>query len=404
MAINEDELKAALKDGLHSMKASDELRSRTLELCLNELEKEKTKARIFGISRNRFVIGSLASAAACALVVSLFYISFPLKDLAMKSSMPGNQAAAAGESQEGKETGRIVAFDNGSDAHKEEYSGDTADAAPSPAPTAADSPEASAFYSEEPPHTGSSGKSAEPSESDADRIIITFSEQANSAALNSLGSSVLAVPGFNGANSGNAKEAAESILKRYNTEKSVAYAINDNEVFTVYGTVSDKVTVKGLEGVNSYKELVDDSGYYATPLYDSNGNLSALLSYSLMPELTDDTVRVSVRGTTATDTEGRTWIYMDNTLVSEKPEGMNLLYNVTEAKSAIKEISGSQAVSTPVVLDIRYGMDYILFATSGGAEYGIPYVSDEERYDLTNGKVYDFKNLVEHLLKGLSAK
>ena len=402
MAINEDELKAALKDGLHSMKASDELRSRTLEICLNELEKEKKKARIFGISRNRFVIGSLASAAACALVVSLFYISFPLKDLAMKNSMP--QITAAGGSKDGNETGRIVAFDSGLDANKEEYSGDTTDVAPSPAPSAAESAVPSDAAPEAPTLAAINGESAQLEDPDSDRVIISFNEQINSSALNSLGSSVLAVSGFNGANTGNAQEAAESILKSYNTEKSVAYTLNDKEVFTVYGAVSEKITVKGLEGVNSYKELVNDSGYYAIPLYDTSGNLSALLSYSLMPELTDDTAKVSVRGATATDTEGRTWIYMDNTLVSEKPEGMNLLFNVAEAKSVIKEVSGSQAVSTPVVLDIRYGMDYILFATSGGAEYGIPYVSDEERYDLSNGKVYDFKNLVEHLLKGISAK
>lgn len=402
MAINEDELKAALKDGLHSMKASDELRSRTLEICLNELEKEKKKARIFGISRNRFVIGSLASAAACALVVSLFYISFPLKDLAMKNSMP--QITAAGGSKDGNESGRIVAFDSGLDANKEEYSGDTTDVAPSPAPSAAESAVPSDAAPEAPTLSAINGESAQLEDPDSDRVIISFNEQINSSALNSLGSSVLAVSGFNGASTGTAQEAAESILKSYNTEKSAAYTLNDKEVFTVYGAVSEKITVKGLEGVNSYKELVNDSGYYATPLYDTSGNLSALLSYSLMPELTDDTAKVSVRGATATDTEGRTWIYMDNTLVSEKPEGMNLLFNVAEAKSVIKEVSGSQAVSTPVVLDIRYGMDYILFATSGGAEYGIPYVSDEERYDLSNGKVYDFKNLVEHLLKGISAK
>ncbi len=355
--INDDMIREALKTGLKSLQASDDLVRETLSKCQNEIVQGKNSHKARAYMPWVYKLGTPLAAGALILVLAL-------NNNSLKSS--DNYTAAAPQAS-AQSSGAESPEDGGTSAEKKDAERSSNDVElkfnEAIAPTVAPAPDigsgdvAIGFSKGSAYTTGLYGLNSSPNRSKNE----SHKEQAEP------------LDAFNGA------------VIQYNTAKGTQFTLNEagvTRVQTVFTTgIQDDMIIKA----SSYKELLSGEGYWALPLMNTNDVMEGLLTVNVVDQANSNmTVSSNDLLYTFNDVDY---------LISAHPAGARISKSFemmfdTSGLVDLAEAKGYKTVSEPVVVDINYGMDFLVFMEADQQELAIPFLLDENLFGLENMKMY----------------
>lgn len=374
--INDDTIKDALKTGLSSIQTSDELVRKTLANCQSELDLKKYNQKIRSVAFMPWVFKLGAPLAAGALVMVL--------------ALNGNQLISRDKytASAPQESNATSSFENGGafakSAGKDEESLRSS-ALPEIAFSEAGTP------SEAPASKGDTGDMSPRITSDAMTKYAYGSLQAinslpNRSPNDSTRGHVETIDAFNG------------IVSQYNTTNGTQLSLEEAGVTRIQTLVQSGVNADMLLNVKSYRDIVSDEGYWALPLKNAQGVMEGLLSVNAIDDRNPNM--------TISSNDLLYSYKQEEFIASTNPQGAFVYKNCelmfdADGLVTLIEAKGYKTVSETIVVDINYGMDFIVFAEADGQELSIPFLTNESLFGLENSKIYArdelFNILSEHI-------
>jgi hypothetical protein len=352
-SLDDDFLRKALKAELSELKASDALIAKTLEKCREEVMKpEKPQKRN---SINSLVFRYGGALAACLLVVVLAY-SMGLGNMAKgtsprdNASMAAPSASAEAGSYSKMTTGRASEeFANSADMGIADAAGmedvDTPSESPIPAPT-------------------------------SDQLLGLTSYQ--SIAPEKLESIAYGSESNGNAERDSAQNVIEVIVSDFNLKNGTHYNYDSEAVFNVSSVADGGLSVESLKSAKSFQDLLGTRSYWVVPLRDQEGAIVSMLPFfsTGTEKSRRDETELNI---TYTEAYGG-WAVSND---------IALPYN-----SQLLEYLKSPETDEITIVDINAGVDFIVFLTRDGTEYGIPFMVSLHADTLVNGKLYTAKEVI----------
>lgn len=363
---HDDIIRNALKTELDELKASDELVRKTLEKCRSELEVPREKPSgmlVFNKVAMRFG-GTLA---AC-LLITVLVVTLGFNGMSKNKSMAPNTAQFADESAAPAPAPEAAATRYELDKSTGMAKGDMR--------TNEDSFQAAAPEAPAEPEAGEAPAGA-------DGIMMAGLRgpvQLESLNYGGIGGSASKI-----ALSQSAKEA---LLKDYNLQNGSAYILNDTEAISVTALKDGGLSAEAIDLAQSYQDLASPRGYWVIPLNDPMGNPAMMLPVFHGDLSKEEKENTGLNLTYSSD--GSIW---NASAYATLPANVGLVdWIKAPADSGTK----------PMVLDINRGMDFLVFYTLDGKEYGIPFFSFLNLTGLENGRIYEVSTLLDLLSQSLA--
>ena len=376
--INDDIIREALKTGLKSIQASEDLVRETLSKCQNELNQGEKHQRNSKTLIMPWVYKLGAPLAAGALVLVLVFNGSPM--------MSKNQEAAAApqaSNAESVEIGSVVAAD------QDALSGDQGKRSDEFSITFDESRAPSATPSPEVPENGLAIKSF----TDGDSTYLLAPLKSLQSSLNDTKNEVESDEARN-------RDVFVGAVSEYNTANSTQFTLNEAGVTRIQTVIPTGVDSEMLVKAKSYKELLNDTGYWALPLKNTNGIMEGLLTVNA---LNSENMDFSISSQDIIYTHEQ-----KQYVISTHPIGAFISKNyemMFDSDSLIKwvEAKGYKNVYDPVVVDINYGTDFLVFLEADRQELAIPFLIDPGLFGLESKRVYArdelFKIISEQMVK-----
>jgi hypothetical protein len=357
-AVSDDLIRDALRTGLSSIHASDDLIKETLAACQKELKQVEIKDKKSPHKPIWSWMLKLGTPLAAGALVCVLVFSRPM----MKSST-GNAAApvpsAAGSSEVMSDEDQLaIAFSEPQDS----------------AYKAAEDPTSASISG-----LGSDRKGLQSEQTYTHRIEVLFSA-ANRTEME-----------YSPDNAGY-MEYFEAIVTQYNTVQGTQLSLNKTGVTRVETLVETGVTADMLRNMTNYHELLSGKGYWLLPLHNADGLIEGLVTVNAMEAQNKDLI--------VADND---FVFSTNHhrfLVSPHPNGNLVAKNcekMFDTTSLINEIkvSGIKNVTDLTVVDINFGMDFLVMFEGDGKQMAIPFVLEQEAYGLENQRIYPSVELIE---------
>ncbi|MCX7771958.1 MAG: hypothetical protein N2376_02455 [Clostridia bacterium] len=381
-ALNDDILRQALKSGLTSINASDELVKRTLNRCKEEIDAVSLNqsSRKFSYS---WVYKLGAPIAACALVVVLAFGSGNLftarqktSNLAMpsasesaspsasalldsNSAMKANEAGADGVSAQQNEITPMAKFEK---------------------PVSSDSASRS---------VGNQDSNGFAGEASQKRLAPAITS------LNSLPGSTFDID----ATESVPTAAFDGIVAAYNQANALNLMLDKGQVTLVNALAPSGAAKSTFQNAKNTDVILSGNRYWMLPLKNQNGAVEAVLAVNTYND-NDPAQPISSNEILYKNGEEG---YKANAL-GAGPSVYQTLPEVFDTASlkALFEASGYSNISDLVIVDINYGMDFMAFAKSDGKELGMPLLTSGNFLGLENRKVYLRDELFKFIVQALA--
>lgn len=361
-AISDDMIKEALKTGLSSIAASDELVKKTLDKCQDQITngKQSYKAGKSSIMPWVYKLGAPLAVGAMVLVL-VFGGNQPFSKNKISESAP--QASNSEFSQEASESGSA-------------FKKDTLDEE-----NARSASELHIQFSEE------VAPSVEPA-TDAgsgEMLMYGFAADSDYAGLQTLNSLSNRTKNNVAGSPDDSMGVFNAIVSQYNSSNGTQLTLDEVSVTRVYTLLPGGVNSNLLSDAGSYKEILSNEGYWALPLKNVQGVIEKILSVNLLddgnPNMTVSSEDLQVK------------LNQDEFLVSSEPAGdITSRGNqmIFDANSLVNKVKAEeyQSVSETIVVDVNYGSDFLVFVNADGQELAIPFFTTDNLFGLENKKIY----------------
>ncbi|NLB78784.1 MAG: hypothetical protein GX796_08050 [Clostridiaceae bacterium] len=366
LSINDDMIKEALKLGLSSVKASDDLINRTLGKCQIEITEEKPKK----ISRNFMTMAYKLGAPLVAGALILVLIINGTGNFSKK--MSPNMATAPQASA--PQAAEAVAAESGSmNKTENEYSVSADSAAPAPIP--------------ENPELRGKGEDSFDERSGS----VSFMCEESKFAMNSSISRTVnsAEPSLD--------EAAKQfslIAEQYNVNNETSLKFDKENITRIYTLPESGVTAEALLEADDYHEILSGEGYWALPLKNEEGNFDVVLTVATF-DINDPETPVSNRDTIySVENKGFIVSSLENSdyIGTELPD----LFDSEILSGMISEMGYElDNKAETIVVDINYGYDFIVLADTKKEKLVIPFLADESLFGVVNKRIYAWPEFVK---------
>lgn len=182
-------------------------------------------------------------------------------------------------------------------------------------------------------------------------------------------------------------EVFMEILSKYNVTNRVSLTMSGRGAIYVNALVEGGVDIELLKTVKSYKEILSNSGYYVLPLVNQYGNIDVLLSVNRYDSKKESANEVSVAEIKYASEQGD-YTAVNNSYGSDITEKVgDVLFDSEKIETLFKE-AGYKDISEILIVDINYGMDFVVFATADGKELCLPLMITDGLLGIENRKVY----------------
>lgn len=372
VAVNDDLIREALKTGLSSIRASDDLLEKTLAKCQNEIAKTAVsrRNRSFSFMPLVYKIGAPLAAGALILV------------LALNGGQPllkGKNAASAPEAA----MYDAATAENSAMQRSAKRENGTLAAAPSAAASAASSGDLEIQFSEEAP-------AAEFKSDDSAQKFSIEMAMGDSYTLNALNSSLNrtkneAVPAKT-----ESMKAFKAIVDQYNKTNGTRFTLYEDGITRIQTLVISGVNSEMLQKTKSFRDLLSGEGYWLLPLRNSSEKIEHILNINTV-DASNPGLSVSNRDLIV-NVDNADYLVSTNDEVISQAAKFSLMFDSNALTEAVKA-KGYDNIKTINIIDINYGLDYIIFVEADGKELGIPLLINENMLGLTNNSVYEREEL-----------
>lgn len=354
--INDDLIKEALKEGLTSIKASDNLIMNTIARCQNEITNEKQKHKTKKIMPWLYKLGAPLAAGALILVLLINGNGILLKKSADLMPQASSMKAPTNENA-------MDSFAVPEDKRQEGLA-----SAPASEPDAMEAdPELNAKGS------GKSFGSSQFNTLDNGGSIAFLNSSVNRSSNNTAGSLEESI------------EVFHSITEQYNTVNNTKLDLEEDAITRIHTVIAEGVSAEELINTKSYLEILSNEGYWALPLKSEAGAIEEILTVNTI-DSSDPNIAISNRDTVFVVDKVS---YLVSALENSKYISTELvdIFNSNTLNSIVSD-SGYKNDSEIIVADINRGMDFVALARVNGNEIAIPLLTNELVFNLTNRRVY----------------
>ncbi len=356
-AVSDDLIKDSLKIGLSSIHASDDLVRDTLALCHKEIEAKSRQGMKKAIWPWMLKIGTPLAAGALVCVLML-------NGPQMKST--SENAAAPSESVMG---GALMAQDKASISRDSGEIKESASAEPVP--------------STPPSITSTNGEEKGVGESTFAYGIEGLFSAANRTEEEYRPDTMELMEHF------------EAIVTQYNTVQGTQFTLYKSGVTRIQTLVETGVTAQMLQDMTDYHQLLSGKGYWLLPLHSSNGLVEGLVTVNTMDSQSKE-LNIS----------SNDFVFSTNNhrfLVSPHPSGAliakncELMFDSASLTQKAKS-EGYKNISDITIVDINYGMDFLVMLTGDDKQLSIPFVVDQNLYGVENNRLYQSDELIKIII------
>lgn len=362
-AVSDDLIKDALKTGLSNIHASDDLIRETLAACRNEIQAEERKVTKKAPWPWVVKIGAplAAGALVCVLMLNTPY---------MKSA---NNATGAGA--DSARSSDMVMEQNGEVNIM--FSEKVQDAASQEEPVTSSAPiESKAF-------------------ANVNGSDVVFGT-AYSHNIEGLYSATNRTVDEYEPDDAKLMEHFESIVTQYNTVQGTQFTLFSTGVTRVETLVETGVTADMLQNMTDYHELLSGKGYWLLPLKNSDGVLEDVITVNTMEAQNKELVVTSYDFVFSTN--NYRFLVSPHSSGALVAKNCELMFDASNLVSEVKA-KGYKNISDMTILDINYGMDFLVMFKGDGKQLAIPFVLDQELYGLENQRIYPSEELIGTLIE-----
>lgn len=387
--INDDIIKNALNAEFTRIHTSESLASKTLSICKKEIEKKSEKSQK-KISNMSWVLKFGAPMAVGALVMVIMLnipnIGHKLSDMSPKSSSTesvpvpsSSDEALMSKSFNGIDEKSDKSFSYGirGEGLSEENGSNESDGAKE---------------SEAPSEDLGYGQGMTVMQGVTGDLAVQFSEgRSLNSSENRTKNKILG-------NALDEKETIEifnSIVTQYNTITSKQLSLYESGVVWIQTLINTGVTQQMLINMSDYHDILSGEGYWLLPLKNSLGVIEDLISVN---DININNKDIVIDNNDFTFTlNGISFLVSPHT--SGKTVGMN--YDLIFTPSGVKELvksAGYKNVSDITIIDINYGMDFVVMLKADEKDLCIPFVLDESYLGIKNKMIYNIDEFVKIII------
>lgn len=376
LSITDDMIKEALKSGLSSIKASDNLINLTLEKCQTEITENKQEKKSRSFMNMAYKLG--APLAAGALILVLIISGTELFSGKMSTNMAAApQASAAPAAPAAAPPGEAGSKDKNTDDCSVSYDSASAESIP------------------ENPELKGKGLETLEEKSDGDVTMMRFGE--NITVLNSLANRTA-----NNAEPGVDESVIHftSITDQYNLKNGTGFSLAKDSITRIYTLPESGIDAETLLDAGDYNEILSGEGYWALPLKNQNGSIDIVLTAATF-DINSPETPVSSRNTVYS-AEGKNFTVSSLENSSYLVRELGEIFDSDRLSAIISEMGYEYDNKAEIIIaDINYGTDFVALTETKNEKLVIPLFTNQTLFGVVNKKIYTWPEFVKIISTGI---